>query len=605
MSKQSFFAIASLLLLITPLLSAQKIRTFHSSTIYEDTSFRPLIEWNKTYGTRSIEEAWSMIEASDGGFALAGWIEPPDAIGTRKMLIIKTDSFGNLEWNQTYQRLNWDKARDLVESDDGGYVLAGLSGSGNENYLSIADYFLVKIDSDGNIEWSKYYDYEKSKDSAFGMTKTSDGGYVLIGQTHTGSGRGDYWIVKTNSKGNLEWNKAYGRPYFDRGLDVIPTSDGGYALVGFTQDSDLLNPDKGRQIWLIKIDSSGNIEWDKIYGGTYFEEANHIIETSDGGYLIPGTTSSFGNGGYDGWLIKIDSKGNVLWSKTFGGVYSDKFVDAVETYDGGYVIAGITNSFGDEDYDGWLIKTDSEGNVLWSLTFGGRGEDYLSSVVTTRDGGYAVAGYTRSYGVGNYDFWLVKVTEMHKINEEIYFETLFPGSIRVTVKLWYEYDGAPVEDAIVKINGLEARYLENGIYEVVLKSWMPIFTLNVNVKRIGSELASKESVVYSFGNILLETSGITILMLIVGIRLNAKRVEKKRWLINLSKIEEFVKEKGRIELSEASSILNVEIFEVKTLLYELMKDKRVVGTFTSDGRGFVTEEKLKEELIRRVEEREE
>jgi len=190
-----------------------------------------------------------------------------------------------------------------------------------------------------------------------------------------------------------------------------------------------------------------------------------------------------------------------------------------------------------------------------------------------------------------------------KINEKIDFETLFPGNIRVTVKLWYEYDDVSVEDATVKINGLEAKHLKNGIYEVVLNSWMPYLNINVDVERVGFKSISMNSIIYSLGNILSEVSAI-ILILIAGLKLNAKRTEEKKWLRNLDKLEEFVKERGRIELSEASIMLNVNTSEVKALLSELMNDKRIVGTFTSDGEGFVTEERLKEELIRRMKERE-
>ena len=191
-----------------------------------------------------------------------------------------------------------------------------------------------------------------------------------------------------------------------------------------------------------------------------------------------------------------------------------------------------------------------------------------------------------------------------KINEKIDFETLIPGTVKVIVKLWFEYDNAPVEDATVKINGLVAKHLKNGVYESVLNSWMPCLNIDVDVERVGFNSISKYSQVYSLGNILSEVSTV-ILALIVGLKLNAKRVEEKRLQMNLKQLEKFVKEKGRFELSEASSILNVEISEVKTLLSKLINDKRIAGTFTSDGKGFVTEEELRKELIRRAREREE
>lgn len=259
------------------------------------------------------------------------------------------------------------------------------------------------------------------------------------------------------------------------------------------------------------------------------------------------------------------------------------------------------------------IEVGSTANLTWMGFYEYDGEPF-SGIITLNDTltknvigkyGYKVASIVDpKYGLEAFTTNEVYCI-FDRIKETFNFETTYPGSIRVTVKLEYLYDGAPVEDAIVRINGLAAKHLKNGIYETVLPSWMPYLNVNIEIERVGFKLILKGSTVYSLGNILSETSIITVLVLIAGLKLNAKRAEKKRWLIKLEKLEELVKEKGRIELSEVSSILNVEISEVKALLSELMNDKRIIGTFTSDSKGFVTEEKLREELIRRVREREE
>ena len=259
------------------------------------------------------------------------------------------------------------------------------------------------------------------------------------------------------------------------------------------------------------------------------------------------------------------------------------------------------------------IEVGSTANLTWIGFYEYDGEPFLGSITLNDTAtkravgryGYKVA----SINDPKYGLEAFTTNEVYcifdRIKETFNFETTYPGSIRVTVKLEYLYDGAPVEDAIVRINGLAAKHLKNGIYEAVLPSWMPYLNVNIEIERVGFKLISKESMVYSLGNILSETSVITVLVLITGLKLNVKRAEKKRWLIKLEKLEELVKKKGRIELSEASSILNVEVSEVKALLSELMNYKRIVGTFTSDNKGFVTEEKLREELIGRIREREE
>jgi hypothetical protein len=309
------------------------------------------------------------------------------------------------EWTRTYGGLGSEGASSVVETSDGGYALAGCSASFGAEYI---DFWLVKTDSFGNHQWNKTYGGAVD-DAAASVVQTSDGGYALVGSAESfGAGESDFWLVKTDSFGNHLWNKTYGGISTDRSeypQSLVQTGDGGYALTGYTDSYGAGNYD----FWLVKTDSAGNMQWNKTYGGAYEDYGNAVVKTTDGGYALVGSTESFGAGYTDFWLVKTDSFGNHQWNKTYGGLGSEGAFSVVETSDGGYAIAGDTSSFGAGRFDFWLVKTDSDGNMLWSQIHGGAYYDYAFSVVETSDGGYAIAGDTSSFGAGESDAWLVKV----------------------------------------------------------------------------------------------------------------------------------------------------------------------------------------------------
>jgi len=235
--------------------------------------------------------------------------------------------------------------------------------------------------------------------------QTSDGGFIAIGSTYSyGSGSNDIWLLKTDENGNEEWNQTFGGTSSDYGYSVQQTSDNGFIITGFTQSYGCGAFD----IWLIKTDENGVEDWNQTFGGTYNDFGRCVIQTSDGGYLIGGFTGSFGAGGNDIWLIKTDENGVEDWNQTFGYTGDDNCYSVQQTDDNGYIIAGYTNSIGAGNNDFWLIKTNSNGNEIWSNTYGGVGAEYSYCVQQTSDNGYIMSGYTDSFGAGNYDFWLVK-----------------------------------------------------------------------------------------------------------------------------------------------------------------------------------------------------
>ena len=251
------------------------------------------------------------------------------------------------------------------------------------------------------------------------VKQTKDDGYVVVGWMITPGKHSDMWFIKTDGDGNEEWNKNFGgsEPYIERANHIHQTPDGGYSIVGFkslpwgysTSHDD---------VWLIKTDRNGNSEWNYLYG-TAVEDSDDQIGvchqlTSDGGYIIVGETKFRQIS--DILLLKVDCRGNQEWSKSYGGVRNDYGVFVQETYDGGYILVGNTLSFGSGGQDIILIKTDWEGNEDWQKTFGGESYEYAKFLLLAPDGGYVFGGSTHSFGNGNYDAWVIKTYKWRNIN---------------------------------------------------------------------------------------------------------------------------------------------------------------------------------------------
>jgi len=291
-------------------------------------------------------------------------------------------------WNRTYGGTGSDVAFSVVQTDDGGYAIGGYTESFDVN----GDAWLVKTDASGDVEWNRTYG-GISGDIAFSLVQTSDGGYALGGFTNSfGAGDFDFWLVKTNSTGHMQWNRTYGGTDRDCGRSLVQTSDGGYAIAGYTRSFGAGYYD----FWLVKTNSTGHMQWNRTYGGTDGDWAYSMVQTTDGGYALTGQTNSFGAGS-DSWLVKTNSTGHMQWNQTYGGlVYS-----VIQTKDGGYALAGVIS------LDFLLVKVDVGGNVQWNGTYGGTDHESASSVVQTNDGGYALAGI-KGLEPPLGDFWLVR-----------------------------------------------------------------------------------------------------------------------------------------------------------------------------------------------------
>ena len=238
------------------------------------------------------------------------------------------------------------------------------------------------------------------------LIQTSDGGYAIAGFTSSpGVEEIDVYVVKLDAKGNLQWTKTIGGPWNEEGNSLIQTSDGGYAIAGRTESFGAGDYD----VYVVKLDAHGNLQWTKTIGGEKNDGGRSLIQTSDGGYAIAGYTTSFGAGDCDVYVLKLDANGKLQWTKTIGGPGYEIGYSLIQTSDGGYAIAGATKSFGAGGEDVYVVKLDAKGNLQWTKTIGGPELDLGHSLIQTSDGGYVITGATTSFGVGEADVYFVKL----------------------------------------------------------------------------------------------------------------------------------------------------------------------------------------------------
>jgi hypothetical protein len=359
-----------------------------------------VITFERTFGGSDDDWGWSVAQTSDGEYIVVGTTFS-FGVGGGDIYLIKTDSKGYKAWDKTFGGIYEDWGGYVVQTSDGGYIIVGSTESFGSGY---SDVYLIKTDSKGNKMWEQVFG-GNNNEWGYSVAQTNDSGYIIVGYTESfGSGGSDVYLIKTDSKGNLIWQKTFGGSDYDYGYSVAQTSDGGYIIAGETFSFGSGKDD----VYLIKTDSKGNLIWQQTFGGSNDDWGYSVAQTSDGGYIIVGGTYSFGSGDRDVYLIKTDSKGNKTWEQIFGGSYNDDGFSVAQTKDGGYVIVGETCSFGTGYSNVYLIKTDSKGNKTWEQIFGGGIFNNGYSVAQTSDGGYIIVGETKSFGSGGYDVYLIK-----------------------------------------------------------------------------------------------------------------------------------------------------------------------------------------------------
>ena len=360
--------------------------------------------FNNTFGDASYDYGRSLIELNDGGYLIAG---NTSLLGDNysNALLIKIDHTGKEMWKRDYTFSSVDRLNMVKELQDGSLVAAGFKIS-STNYSK--DILVIKTDAQGNLEWQRSYG-DAQDETANSIDILIGGGFIISGEViNENTGFSLCYLIKIDNEGGLDWSNTFGGNQNDNGLSVISTNDAGFAITGMTRSLGDSNGD----VWLIKVNSNGEMEWERTYGGDDTEYGRTIQQTVDGGYIIIGQTESFGLGYNDAYLIKTDSQGNEIWSQTFGGQGTDQGRQVVNTLDEGYLISGYTDSFGTlGGFNFWLVKANSLGELEWQRFYGEQGDDRGLSGIQTSDGGYAIAGYTNSGTSSGSDILFIKTDD--------------------------------------------------------------------------------------------------------------------------------------------------------------------------------------------------
>lgn len=373
-----------------------------------------VLSWEKRFGGADVDFAYSVLQSVDGNYMLAGGTDSYGA-GMRDIYLVKIDSYGNKVWVKTFGGIKSDSARSIKQTLDGGFIIAGWTKSyGSGSY----DIYLVKTDNHGNKEWDKTFG-GKNADFGSSVQQTSDGGYIIVGQTYYDSHPGstvvhntDIYLVKTDRYGNKIWDKTFGGEKLDTGTSVQQTSDNGYIVAG-TFDYLAYN-----YIYLVKTNIHGDIIWEKSFKVEELSFARSVQQTSDNGFIITGGTGRLFLYSGDVILIKTDQDGNLEWQKTYGTERGADVGNSVQqTSDGGYIIGG--EGAGEKTWDMYLIKTDDLGNLTWEKKYGETDADFGLSVQQTFDGGYILAGQTHYLLTDLSDVYLIKTDANGNIQQKI------------------------------------------------------------------------------------------------------------------------------------------------------------------------------------------
>jgi hypothetical protein len=353
-------------------------------------------------GGSQEEFGYSIQKTRNNGFICAG---RTFSFGTGgwECYLVRLNSQGDTIWTKTYGNVLYDEFQDVDTTSDGGFIAVGHTTTTD----FAANVYLIKTDSNGVHQWSKEYGGANGlSDKGYSVSQTSDGGYIISGTTASfGSGGDDMYVIKTTSTGNISWTSVIGTAGVNEaGREVQQTNDGGYIVAGYTDGIGQSFYD----VLLVKLNSTGVVQWKKTYGGSSYDFAYTVQQTSDNGFIIGATTNSFGAGNWDAYLIKTDVNGNLTWSKTYGMSGEDRAQSARQTADGGYILCGRSSSFGFGSFDAILYKTDANGILSWTKAYGGTGDDQAFYAREISANNYVLCGYTVSAGAGIKDMYIIK-----------------------------------------------------------------------------------------------------------------------------------------------------------------------------------------------------
>ncbi len=405
---------------------------------------QPTIEWQKSFGGNDSDNVYSIQQTNDGGYIATGYTYSNNGDisgyhGVGDFWVVKMNSSGALEWQKALGGSDIDWSLTIRQATDGGYIIVGFTQSNDGDvtgYHGDKDAWVVKLTSSGNIEWQKALG-GSGWDEAWSVALTADGGYIIAGRTNSSNGDAsgshngslDFWVVKLSSTGAIQWQKAIGGSSQDIAHSIRQTTDGGYIVAGETSsnDGDVSGSNGNVDIWVVKLSNAGELEWQKSLGGSGWDVGSEIHETSDGFFVCGYVGSNDGDvtgyqGLFDFWVLKLSKTGDLLWQKTLGGSDADWGYAGIPSADGGYVVAGTTRSnngdvlYNDGGQDIWIVKLDNNGALVWQQILGGSKAENGASIDRTNDGGFVVAGRSSSndgdatFNQGAQDFWVVKLS---------------------------------------------------------------------------------------------------------------------------------------------------------------------------------------------------
>lgn len=354
--------------------------------------------WTRNVGTNGNDTGFDIVENKDGFLALGATNARGE--GSYDFFLVQTDVVGETLWTRTYGGARYDVGYGITVADDSSYVLLGVTESyGNGG----TDLYLVKVGTMGDTIWTSVIG-GTNDDWGYCISRTRDDGFIIAGKTYLSQDSSvQALLVKTDYRGQVEWLQRFGGTSREFARHARETSEGGFIMVGWSESHD---PGPMRLVYLIKTSSAGVPIWIRDYGGSRGDEGEDVLETADGGFIVCGRTYSYGNGDWDAYFIRTDVNGDTVWTRTCGGTEWDSMHSMVEAPDGGYVCAGHTLSFGNGDFDVYIVKIDLDGVIQWTLTAGAYSPDDAHAIKRTIDGGYITAGCTYR---GNYDFYLVRL----------------------------------------------------------------------------------------------------------------------------------------------------------------------------------------------------
>jgi hypothetical protein len=433
------------------------------------------ILWEKSYGGKHADYLFDVQPTADYGFILAGSSlskksgnKTEDNIGDLDYWVWKMDENGEPDWQKNLGGTGADMLYSIRNTADGGFILAGTSDSGagmhkKDSCRGREDFWVIKLNAKGGNEWEKTIG-GSGQEMLKSVAQTTDGGYILggssasdispiilkggsdkYGKSEKTRGSMDYWVVKLDEKGEVKWQRTLGGIYSDVLESIEQTTDGGYIIGGYSNSPSSL--DKSNEnygagdYWIVKLDKDGETEWQKTLGGDEDDHLYVIHQTKDGGYIAGGNSASATSGnksrsnkkGTDFWVIRMDEKGDILWQETYNTGNVDILTSLVENNDGTFLIGGYAQSevIGlqkadkKEINDYIALKISDDGDEVWKTYVGSKGEDILKKLIETRDGGYLLAGTSkgevsrdRNSGKGSNDFWVVKLKDKQKKEEE-------------------------------------------------------------------------------------------------------------------------------------------------------------------------------------------